>query len=78
MVMLSAVDGPPGLRVVAVHGPGGPSMTAACGPGRPIEGGTIGCVTDQISQYWQHNKYMCIFDIMPTLGHGMYILLGKS
>ena len=39
MVMLSAVDGPPGLSVVAVHGPGGPSMTAACGPGRPIGGG---------------------------------------
>ena len=39
VVMLSAVDGPPGLSVVAVHGPGGPSMTAACGPGRPIGGG---------------------------------------
>ena len=33
MVMLSAVDGPPGPSVVAVHGPGGPSMAAALDPG---------------------------------------------
>ena len=43
MVMLSAVDGPPGPSVVSVHGPGGPSMAAALGPGTDC-GGTIGSV----------------------------------
>ena len=33
VMMLSAIDGPPGPSVVAVHGPGGPSMAAALGPG---------------------------------------------
>ena len=36
VVMLSAVDDPPGPSVAAVHGPGGPSMAAALGPGGPI------------------------------------------
>ena len=39
VVMLSAVDGPPGPSVAAVHGLGGPSMVAALGPGGPIVGG---------------------------------------
>ena len=39
MVMLRAVDGPPGPSVAAVHGPGGPSTAAALGPGGPIMGG---------------------------------------
>ena len=33
VVMLNAVDGPPGPSVTAVHGPVGPSMAAALGPG---------------------------------------------
>ena len=41
MVMLSAVDGPPGPSVSAVYGPGGPSMVAAPGPGVPIVGGPL-------------------------------------
>ena len=41
MVMLSAVDGPPGPRVAAVNSPGGLSMAAALGPGRPIVGGPL-------------------------------------
>ena len=41
VVMLSAVDGPPGPSVAAVHGPGGPSMAAALGPGGPIVGGPL-------------------------------------
>ena len=40
VVMLSAVDGPPGpshtVSVAAVHGPRGPSMAAALGPGGPV------------------------------------------
>ena len=36
VVMLSAVDGPPGPSVEAVHGPGEPSMAAALGPGGPL------------------------------------------
>ena len=39
MVMLSAVDGPPGPSVAAVHGSGGPSMVATLGPGGAIVGG---------------------------------------
>ena len=38
VVMLSAIDGPPGPSVAAVHGPRGPSMAAALGPGGPIVG----------------------------------------
>ena len=38
MVMLSAVDGPPGPSVAAVHGPGGSFMAAALGP---IVGGPL-------------------------------------
>ena len=38
MLMLSAVDGPPGPSVAAVHGPGGPSMAAALGPGDRLWG----------------------------------------
>ena len=38
MVMLSAIDGPPGPSVAAVHGPGGPSMVAALGPGDRLWG----------------------------------------
>ena len=45
VVVLSAVDGPPGPSVAAVHTLGGPSMAAALGPERPIVGGTIGSVT---------------------------------
>ena len=60
MVMLSAVDGPPGLSVVAVHGPGGPSMTAACGPGRPIGGGP--------SVVWQ-TKFRDIGNIINTCAY---------
>ena len=39
MVMLSAVDGPPGQSVAAMHGPGGPSTAAALGSGGRIVGG---------------------------------------
>ena len=38
VVMLSAVDGPPGPSVTVVHDPGGPFMAAVLGPGRPIVG----------------------------------------
>ena len=38
VVMLSAVDDPPGPSVAAVHGLGRPSMAAALGPGGPIVG----------------------------------------
>ena len=38
MVMLSAVDSPPGPSVAAVHGPRGPSMAAALGPGDRLWG----------------------------------------
>ena len=41
MVMLSAVDGLPGLIVVAVHSPAGPSMAGALGPGGTIMGGPL-------------------------------------
>ena len=41
VVMLSAIDGPPGPSVAAVHSPGGPSMAAALGPGGPIVGGPL-------------------------------------
>ena len=41
VVMLSAVDAPPGPSVAAVHGPEGPSMAAALGPGGPIVGGPL-------------------------------------
>ena len=41
VLMLSAVDGPPGPSVVAVHGPGKPSMAAALGPGGLIVGGPL-------------------------------------
>ena len=36
MVMLSAVDGPPGPSAAAVHSPGGTFMAAALGTGGPI------------------------------------------
>ena len=42
MVILSAVDGPPGPSVVAVHSPVGPSVAAALGLGGTDCGGTIG------------------------------------
>ena len=38
MVVLSAVDGPPGPSMAAVHGPWRPSMAAALGLGGPIVG----------------------------------------
>ena len=41
VVMISAVDGPPGPSVAAVHGPEGPSMVATFGPGGPIVGGPL-------------------------------------
>ena len=46
MVMLGAVDGPPGPSQCGsrVHGPAGPSMAAALGPGGPIVWGTIAVV----------------------------------
>ena len=39
IIIISAVDGPPGPSVAAVHGPGGPSTAAALGLGGPIVGG---------------------------------------
>ena len=42
VVMLSAVDGPPGPSVAAMHGPGGRlSMVATLGLGGPIVGGSL-------------------------------------
>ena len=43
VVILSAVDDPPGPSVVAVHSPVGPSMAAALGLGGPIVGGPLVC-----------------------------------
>ena len=44
MVMLNAVDGPPGPSVAAMHGPGGQFMAAELGPGDQLWG-TISSVT---------------------------------
>ena len=41
VVMLNAVNGPPGPSVTAMHGPGGLSMAAALGPEGPIVGGLL-------------------------------------
>ena len=41
MVMLSAVDGPPGPIVAAVHDPRRPSMAATLGQEEPIVGGPL-------------------------------------
>ena len=45
VVMLNAVDGPPGPSVATMHGPGGPSMATTLGLGGTDCGGTIGNVT---------------------------------
>ena len=44
VVMLSAIDGPPGPSMAAMHGPGRPSMATTLGPGTDCRG-TIGSVT---------------------------------
>ena len=61
MVMLSAVDDPPGPSVAAMHSPGGPSMAAALGPGGPIVGGPL--------VMWQsiiHRLYCIIIQLSAT------------